>query len=325
MVGRIRLWSAYVLLLYVTMHLLNHAVGLASLRALEETRAWFMYVWENPVGHLVLYGALLVHFTLAMWSVFRRRALRLSFWEWTQLALGASIVPMAAAHVTGTRIATDYFGIHDGYPWVLASLTAGTWMGVVRQFGLVIVVWIHACIGLHFAWRLRPWYRDWLPALYAVALLVPAAALGGAGVALRDFAYLAAERLDFLADLFDKLNAPDAENIARIYRIADSLAGASLALLLASFAGRPLRDLWQRRVGVVQLTYGDRQVVSLPAGHNVLEMSRIGGPAVYGWAAPTARCCRRRPPRSRRCSPASPRRRMYAWRANSSRRPAAIA
>ncbi len=277
MVGRIRLWSAYVLLLYVTMHLLNHAVGLVSLRALEETRTWFMYLWENPVGHVALYGAVLIHFSLAMWSVFRRRALRLSSWEWTQLALGASIVPMAAAHVTGTRIATDYFGIHDGYPWVLASLTAGTWMGVARQFGLVIVVWIHACIGLHFAWRLRPWYRDWLPTLYAVALLVPAAGIGGAGVALRDFAYLAAERPDFLANLFEKLNAPDAAHVAQIYRIADTLAGTSLVLLLASFAGRPLRDLWQRRAGVVQLTYGEGQVVSLPAGHSVLEMSRIGG------------------------------------------------
>ena len=277
MTGRIRLWSAYVLLLYVTMHLLNHAFGLVSLRVLEQSRQWFVYIWQNPIGQVALYGALLVHFSLAMWSVFRRRALRLSFWEWTQLGLGASIVPLAAAHVTGTRIAVDYFGVQSNYPWVLAALTSGTWMGISRQFGLVIVVWIHACIGLHFAWRLRPWYRDWLPTLYAVALLVPAAGIGGAAVALRDFATLAAERPDFLANLFEKLHAPDAQGVANIYMIADSLAGASLVLLLASFAARPVRDLWARRAGVVQLTYGDRQVVSLPTGLSVLEMSRIGG------------------------------------------------
>ncbi len=259
------------------MHLLNHAVGLVSLRALEETRTWFMYVWENTIGHAALYGALLVHFSLALWSVFRRRALRLSSWEWTQLALGASIVPLAAAHVTGTRIATDYFGIQDGYPWVLASLTSGTWTGVVRQFGLVIVVWIHACIGLHFAWRLRPWYRDWLPALYAVALLAPAAGIGGAAVALRDFATLAAAQPDFLADLFDRLRAPAPRDLADLYRVADALAGASLLLVLATFAARPVRDLWARRAGVVQLAYGARRTVSLPPGLSVLEMSRIGG------------------------------------------------
>ena len=77
MTGRVRLWSAYVLLLYVTMHLLNHAFGLVSLRVLEQSRQWFVYVWQNPIGQVALYGALLVHFSLAMWSVFRRRALRL--------------------------------------------------------------------------------------------------------------------------------------------------------------------------------------------------------------------------------------------------------
>jgi adenylate cyclase len=277
MAGRIRLWSAYVLLLYVTMHLLNHALGLVSLRVLEESRQWFVYIWQNPIGQVALYGALLVHFSLAMWSVFRRRALRLSFWEWTQLALGASIVPIAAVHVTGTRIAHDFYGVQSSYPWVLASLTSGTWLGVLRQFGLVVVVWIHACIGLHFAWRLRPWYRNWLPTLYAVALLVPAAALGGASVALRDFSELALQP-GFLANIFDKAGVPaDPQKVAEIYMIADSLAAAALVLLAASFAARPVRDLWARRAGVVQLTYGDRQVVSLPTGLSVLEMSRIGG------------------------------------------------
>src|SRR5476649_2565812 len=277
MTGRIRLWSAYVLLLYVTMHLLNHAFGLVSLRVLEQSRQWFVYIWQNPIGQVALYGALLVHFSLAMWSVFRRRALRLSFWEWTQLGLGASIVPLAAVHVTGTRIAHDFFDVQSNYPWVLASLTSGTWLGILRQFGLVIVVWIHACIGLHFAWRLQPWYRNWLPTLYAVALLVPAAALGGAGVALRDFGVLALQP-GFLANVFDKAGAPDdPRKVEQIYMIADSLAAVALLLLLASFAARPVRDLWARRAGVVQLTYGDRQVVSLPTGLSVLEMSRIGG------------------------------------------------
>ena len=276
MIGRIRLWSAYVLLLYVTMHLLNHAFGLVSLRVLEQSREWFLYIWQNPIGQTALYGALLVHFSLAMWSVFRRRALHLSFWEWMQLGLGASIVPLAAVHVTGTRIALDYFDVNSNYPWVLASLTSGTWMGVLRQFGLVIVVWIHACIGIHFAWRLKPWYRDWLPTIYAVALLVPAAGIGGGAVALRDFAQLA-EQPGFLPNLFKQLHAPDAQGVASLYRIADSLAVASFLLLAASFAARPLRDVWQRRAGVVELTYSDRQVVSLPTGLTVLEMSRIGG------------------------------------------------
>jgi adenylate cyclase len=275
-VGRIRLWSGYVLLFYVITHLLNHALGLISLRVVEMGRIWFVFIWQNPLGQTALYGALLVHFTLAMWSVFRRRALRLSPWEWTQLGLGSLIVPLGALHVVGTRLAYELYDVQSGYPWVLGSLVSGTWLGVARQFGLVFVVWIHACIGLHFAWRLRPWYRTWLPALYAVALLVPAAGLGGAAIALRDFAELA-QQPGFLNGVFERAGATSPEHAAALYMIADSLMAASVLLLAACFAARPVRDLWERRAGVVHLTYGDLKTVSLPTGLSVLEMSRLGG------------------------------------------------
>jgi len=276
MVGRLRLWSGYVLLFYVTTHLLNHALGLISLRVVEAGRVWFVFIWQGLPGQTALYGALLVHLTLAMWALLRRRTLRLSRWEWTQFALGWSIIPLGALHVVGTRVAHDYFDVHSGYPWVLGSLVVGGWFGIVRQFALPFVVWIHACIGIHFAWRLRPWYRTWLPVLYAVALLVPAAGIGGAAIALRDFAELA-QQPGFLRDVFEQVNAPNATGAAELYMIADSLAVLAVALLLGSFAARPVRDFWERRAGVVQLTYGEGQVVSAPTGLSVLEMSRIGG------------------------------------------------
>jgi adenylate cyclase len=276
MIGRLRLWSAYVLFAYVTTHLLNHALGLVSLRVIEGGRIWFVYLWQSLPGQVALYGALLIHFTLALWAVVRRRSFRLSPWEWTQLVLGASIIPLAALHVVATRVAHDYYGVESGYPWVLASLTVGGWLGIVRQFALPVVVWIHACIGLHFAWRLRPWYRDWLPTLYAIALLVPAAGIAGAGVALRDFAELA-QQPGFLSEIFARAQAPDAASAAQLYMISDSLMNGAGVLLLACLAARPVRDFWERRAGVVHLTYSDRKTVDAPTGLTVLEMSRIAG------------------------------------------------
>jgi adenylate cyclase len=276
MIGRLRLWSAYVLLAYVTTHLLNHALGLISLRVIEGGRVWFVYLWQSLPGQVALYGALLIHFTLALWAVVRRRSFRLSSWEWTQLVLGASIIPLAAVHVVGTRIAHDYYGVQTGYPWVLASLVVGGWLGIARQFALPLVVWIHACIGIHFAWRLKPWYRDRLPALYAIALLVPAAGIAGAAVALRDFAELA-QQPGFLREVFARAQAPDATSGAELYMIADSLMTGAALLLLACLVARPVRDLWDRRAGVVHLTYSDRKTVDAPAGLTVLDMSRSGG------------------------------------------------
>ena len=53
MVGRVRLWSAYVLFFYVVTHLLNHALGLISLRVLEVGRTGFVFIWHNPLGQTV--------------------------------------------------------------------------------------------------------------------------------------------------------------------------------------------------------------------------------------------------------------------------------
>jgi len=138
------------------------------------------------------------------------------------------------------------------------------------------VVWLHACIGLHFAWRLRSWYRTWLPALYAFALLVPVAGIVGAAIALRDVADLA-QQPGFLENLFDRLHVPPPADIENLYSISRRLQIGALVLFMGVLAARPLRDLWERRAGVVHLDYGERRNVDLPAGLSILEMSRIAG------------------------------------------------
>lgn len=276
MIGHFRLWSGYILFFYVVTHLLNHALGLISLRVLETGRTWFVFVWHSPLGQAVLYGALLVHLCLALWSLYRRRSLKLSQWEWTQWILGALIVPLGTIHVVGTRLATNLYGVDAGYPWVLGSLVVGGWDGIVRQFSLPLIVWLHACIGLHFAWRLKPWYRDWLPVLYAFALLVPVAGVAGAAIALRDVAELAG-RPGFLEALFDRVRVPKPLEVDNLYAISRDLQLVALGLLVAMLAARPLRDLWERRAGVVRLDYGERKSTTQPRGLTVLEMSRIAG------------------------------------------------
>ena len=139
-----------------------------------------------------------------------------------------------------------------------------------------LVVWLHACIGLHFAWRLRPWYRTWLPLLYAVALLVPVGGIAGAAIALRDVADLA-QQPGFLADLFARVHVPTQEGIDNLYAISRNLQIGALVLLIGALSARPLRDLWERRAGVVRLDYDERRSVAQPTGLTILEMSRIAG------------------------------------------------
>ena len=49
MIGRIRLASGLVMLAYITMHLLNHALGLVSIAAMGWTLNWVIFpIWSTP-------------------------------------------------------------------------------------------------------------------------------------------------------------------------------------------------------------------------------------------------------------------------------------
>ena len=276
MVRGLRLWSGLILFIYVLTHFLNHALGLVSLDALEAGRLWFLGLWRNPLASVLLYGALLLHLGLALWALYRRRRLAMPAWEATQLVTGLAIPPLIILHILGTRFASEVLGLDDQYHNVLLIYFKFNNAAGLRQLTVMIIAWLHGCIGLHFWLRLKPWYRRAVPLAYAAALLVPATALLGTLVAGRDLLRLAADPAWVEATLA-RVNFPDAEGIALLYRLQDGF-WVGFALLIAAVLGlRVLRDWLERRRGIVTLSYpGDRRV-HIVAGTTILEASRGAG------------------------------------------------
>src|SRR5829696_6079101 len=118
----IRLISGLVLATFLLTHFSNHALGLVSVEAMEAGRAWFNRLWRNPVGTILLYGSLLLHFLLALQALYRRRTLRMPIREAAQLILGLSLPFLLIGHVTGTRVEWVLTGHDSGYPEVVRSL-----------------------------------------------------------------------------------------------------------------------------------------------------------------------------------------------------------
>ena len=191
MVGRLRLWSGMLLFTYASTHLLNHVLGIVSLEALEAGLRLFTALWRGAVGTTLLGGALLLHLALVLWSLFRRRHLRMSRSEWVQLVLGLSILPLGMIHFIGTRGALELYDVNVNYAWTLLSFLAGGWDSITRQAGLVLVVWIHGCIGLHRAWRLKRWYPPVRPWLLGAAVALPSLSLAGMAVTITALVALA--------------------------------------------------------------------------------------------------------------------------------------
>ncbi len=274
-INRIRLATGLILFVFLLTHFLNHALGLVSLAAMEHGRQPFLGLWRNLISTVVLYAALSAHLGLALWSVYRRRSLRMPAWEATQLVVGLLIPPLLAIHIIGTRLANAIYGTQDTYTYELLVLWVFQPMTGLRQAIVLVVAWLHGCIGLHFWLRLRPWYPRALPFAYAAAVLVPVLGLLGFAAAGREVERLAGDPA-WLEQAELVIGFPDEAGVAFLYAIERWFLIAFAAALIGTLAARSLRR-WLNRRRAIAVVYPDGRRVEIQAGTTILEASRIAG------------------------------------------------
>jgi adenylate cyclase len=276
LVIQVRLWSGLVLFVYLTTHFLNHALGLVSLEAMNAGREWFVGLWRSVPGTVALYASFATHNLLALWALYRKRTLRMPAWEAAQLTLGLLVPPLLVWHVVGTRLAHEVAGTQDTYTTVVLVLSQLDPVAGLRQVVVLVVAWVHGCIGIHFWLRLRPWYPRVARALYSGFLLVPVLALLGFAAAAQDVGRLAREQPAFLAGAVEAARFPDPERRAALRRVAHTIFWGDLAAIGLVLVARAVREHVRRRQGVRVGYPGGREVV-VPLGFTVLEASRYAG------------------------------------------------
>ena len=273
---RIRLGSGLVLFAYVTSHYLNHALGLISLSAMDEGSHVFLAIWRNPLGTVLLYGAVLVHLLLALWALFQRRSFRgLSRGDWAQILLGFLVPPLIFIHVVGTRGANAWFGTNDSYEYVLLVIWVFYPMEGVIQIAALGAAWLHGCIGLRGWLRLKPWYGQAQPYLFAAALLIPILAFLGFVEAGREVDYLYREP-GWFAEAQARIHFATQAQAASLYAARRGFLVGYALLVILVLAARQLRD-YLRRLNAVMVTYADGEIVELHRGATILDASRQGG------------------------------------------------
>jgi adenylate cyclase len=276
MIRRIRLASGLVLLAYVAMHLINHALGLISIRAMGWALSEVIYpIWSSRPMQALLYGAFAVHYVLALWALWQRHSLRLRGSEYLQIVLGFLIPIMVARHVVGTRVSDSFFGTDDlFYSYVLYNYFVGSPIHGFVQLLSIVVAWAHGMLGLHFWLRVRPWYARWSQLALVVAVLVPVLALLGTVEAGRKVA-LMSDNPDWLAMTFGKMSFPTQEAAAMLERIITGLTVFFVAAVAMVLLARVLRRIWRRRHGVIRVSYPNGRSIDVVKGTSVLEASRL--------------------------------------------------
>ena len=274
-VRRLRLLTGLVLFAYVTTHLANHSLGLVSLDAMETGRRWFLGIWRNPIGSLLLYGSLMTHVGLGFWALYARRTLRMPLGEAVQLGVGLAIPPLLVGHVIGTRVAWQLFGVDDTYSRVALALWALTPELGHKQILIIVLAWVHVMIGLHSSVKLRAWYRSAAPWLLAFAVLVPVLGMLGFVAGGRQAAALA-DATEVRMQMLWHGRAPlTLSETAALQRIRETALTTYATVLGGVLLARGVRGIVQRRRGRIRVAYSDGRRVTVPIGLSVLEVSRL--------------------------------------------------
>jgi adenylate cyclase len=276
----LRLAAGLTLFTYATSHFINHAFGIHSVAAFQAAGLVLLKPWQTLPGHIILYTAFLVHGTLGLYALYRRRHLRIPASEGWQLALGLAIPLLLIPHAAEIALGKSLYGLEFGYPrklfefWVVSPDLA-----LPRQYLLLVIVWTHGCIGIRSWLRSKTWYSRASPALASLTTLVPVLALIGftnAGLHFRE----TVKRDPIPAAAQYAVARPGTEagqNHTSLIRIVDVLSFTYLSLLAGTFGFRELRNWHARRFQSVRITYLGDRVVTVPSGFSVLEASRWAG------------------------------------------------
>lgn len=271
----LRLWSGLVLFAYVTLHLINHMLGLWSLEVMERVQILRSTVTRSLPGQALLAAALVIHIGINLRDVVKKRAWTLRSWQTAQTVTGVLIPVFLFPHVVDMALPEYLWGVDVGYDYALPRLWPGDAWG---KLVLLSLVWFHGCNGLRFWLFTKPFYQRWRPVLIGGAVAVPVfAALG----------IMVAGRFSVARGLPDWASEDRVEWLSMLKGSTQIYAGAAGLALAAVVLGL---TILRRRHSRFQVTFEDGRQVPAALGQTLLEISKASGVAHAAICGGKGRC-----------------------------------
>ncbi|MEJ8476843.1 adenylate/guanylate cyclase domain-containing protein [Roseibium algae] len=258
-----RLTAGLVLFLFALLHFLNHALGNISLAAMDWGQDLRYQIWHSLPGVVVLYGAILTHAGLGLWKTAKRRTWKMPPWEAVQICLGLLIPCLLIEHISLTRGAESTFGTYVDYRHVLSALWPGE---IIWQNVLLVIVWLHGCIGLHYWLRMKPWYAKASTSLFVLSISIPILAITGWTSAARRLVIEGKTQINTTAAQKTELIAVADGMLLIFYALAGSI--------FVIYGGRKIYAAFQHQITI---SYMNSRIVKTAPGPTLLEISRIKG------------------------------------------------
>ncbi|MCP4185586.1 MAG: 2Fe-2S iron-sulfur cluster binding domain-containing protein [Hyphomicrobiales bacterium] len=287
LIQRLSLWSGLILMIYVLFHYINHALGNISLQAMDAMLEWQVWIWQSFPGTLLLVGSLLTHVILVVWKLVRRKTFRLPIWERLQIALGLAIPYFLATHIIAMRSPVEDIGIHINYSLALGLIWP--YSGLAQSF-LLLVTWLHGCIGMHFWLKLRPWYVKNLTWFAFIAALLPTLAMTGwinaARMNIIELQLLLNSDPEKVQEFKDTISFLITTILPKVDMGRNIIMGIGLAIIVIMTVYQISLRMKKR----IKVDYGEGKVITSYPGNTILEISRQAGIPHMSVCGGRARC-----------------------------------
>lgn len=269
---QVRLVTGSIMFAYLVSHFLNHALGNISTEAMAVGVHYHTMIWRFPPVAFLFYGACLVHTGLGIYALYQRREFRWKAIEPLQLVLGLSIPMLIISHIVGVRLGQALYGHEKLYPQELYAFFIASPYRQWVMFAVLVIAWLHGCIGLYFWLRMRAFFSFAAPLLLAAAVLIPTLAMLGiyqsARATISDY-----DDADWRKQELSVEKLGTAAEGRMLERITGGLTMGYLGLLGLALIARGARALLERRGGMIALSYGNGRTLRVPKGLSVLEAS----------------------------------------------------
>ena len=271
LIRRARMYSGLVIFLYVTVHLVNHSMGLISLEVMEGLRQRVSAFNRNIVVSLTLYGALLVHTLLGFHHLLTRRSFKMSAKDWTQLVTSFALPLVLLPHIFASGYTPRFKDAQTSYKVVLDGMLED---GGIYFMGLfVIFVWVHGIIGITSMIKFHPVYQKYKNAFLVVSWLLPILAVLGAVTASKELATDIENNKIIMEQVYAEANIGK-ELEAELMQTSDMLMVNYLFILLGVilfvFVLHQVRKAFRK----IKITYPNGKEVRVAKGTSILEASR---------------------------------------------------
>ena len=278
---RAMIGTGLVMFVFITMHLGNLALGLVSLQTMEDWRWALSGIWTSfPPLKILLQVSLVLHFLLALFSLYWRNTLRVPAYDMAQIIAGILIIPLLGMHVFGV-MAVKQLGLEPTYALVLSQFWVVSPLDGLQQVVLLVVAWIHGGIGIYTWLQARDGSPRVMRFFYPLIVAMPILAMLGYVEAGRQIIPVEEGGAGLVLENDPNAYGPSVsqeeipEIIAQAKQRPRIATQVSLGLVLLVFLARWLR-IKQAQKAEVRISFTGKRPASFSAstGMTLLELAR---------------------------------------------------